>query len=87
MKRLGQVGRPMAEKALRDWGGDVVEINRATEGHALYFIALAVLERHNLVAACRIDPAKRVSRRPLLLAGDVVNQLDVLPVQLQHRRN
>ena len=53
--RITPKGKPLAEAALRDWGADVIEINRATEGHALYFIAMAVLERHNLINACRID--------------------------------
>lgn len=57
VQRLTPKGKLMAEAALRDWGADVVEINRATEGHALYFIAMAVLERHNLINACRIDRA------------------------------
>ena len=53
--RVAVNGKPMAFAALRDWGADVVEINRATEGHALYFVGLAVLEHHNLVRSCRID--------------------------------
>ena len=52
---MGVAGKSMAEGALRDWGADVVAINTATEGHALYFISLAILERHNLITACRID--------------------------------
>ena len=57
LRLLADEARPMAEKALRGWGADLVAMNNVTDGHALYLTAMSVLERHDLVAACKVDPA------------------------------
>ena len=48
----------MAQEMLKDWGGDVLGLNAVSEGHALYFLALAVLNAHGLVQSCNIDLLK-----------------------------
>ena len=57
LRLLADEARPMAEKALRGWGVDLVAMNNVTDGHALYVTAMSVLQRHDLVAACNVDPA------------------------------
>ena len=51
-----ETGYALAKKAIADWGGDVIAIEVATKGHALYFVAHAILDAHDLPSACNIDP-------------------------------
>ena len=55
LTNMAITARPMAIEALNDFGYDLVYLNTSTDGHALYFVAMAILEKHDLIASCRID--------------------------------
>lgn len=53
--QVAAVTEPMVKQALTDWGADVIAIDEASRGHALYFIALGIFTEHNLIEQCAID--------------------------------
>lgn len=53
--RIGRSARKMAAEMVDLWTFDVLSLQEASRGHALYLLGLAVFERHNLLKACRID--------------------------------
>jgi len=55
IREVAAVVEPLVRDALDGWGGDVLKIEEASKGHALYFVAMAIFTEHNLIELCDIE--------------------------------
>ena len=55
LSSLAKIAKPMVLEAMRDWGYDLIQLNDVTDGHALFFVAMGLLEKYDLIQAMQID--------------------------------
>jgi hypothetical protein len=56
INKHADVAGKIAAQLITKWGGDVLSLSNITEGHALYFVAMAIFEHHDLLTTFAIDP-------------------------------